>query len=237
MDPTTRQTAIIISKRQQSGSDARNLIAPPPSPPTPPPPATPPKKKNHLLLNRIKIREIQQRRKTDNQEGSNRIKIREIQPHHKTDNGEGDDSSTKVVRRARQCHHSSPKIIVQKPSLKKPLQPCEEPRRKHDSYGKVPSYIRRRKSQMSKEGEKEHVSRKTQPSTSGAVRMPEKERLQTLQLLREKEVFLRAQINRLPVATNISLGAIQKRSKLQQEVKKIQEAKEVFSKSKVYVRQ
>lgn len=134
-------------------------------------------------------------------------------------------------------------ITSGKPDPQRNLSSNEEVSQKHESYGKVPSYLLKRKEELNeKENERrmerasEHMesSKSKENNNGGMVRLSEAERVETLSLLQENEKKLRSELHRLPLAAQ-SLGTIKKRENLENKLNEIQEAKKIFSKDKVYV--
>jgi len=112
---------------------------------------------------------------------------------------------------------------------------------KHKSFGKIPNYIRKRRAELQKEQEEKQgetmsgdINQPSNKENGHMVRMSEIERVETLSLLQKNEKKLKTQLMRLPFGAQ-SDGTIKKREALEIKMNEIQEAKKIFSNTKVYI--
>ena len=114
------------------------------------------------------------------------------------------------------------------------------------SYGKIPDYIKERKAELAEEQKRredivqedgdDDADQNNASSAADMVRMSESERLETLHLLDEAETKVKSELLKLPLALQTH-GAIKKRDKLETKLNELEEAREIFSREKVYIQQ
>ena len=105
---------------------------------------------------------------------------------------------------------------------------------RHESFGKVPNYLEQRKAQW--EEEKEEVRRRAPDPNcpSGMCLMPEEERLNTLDVLKESKSDALRQLQALPFVIETP-SLIRKQQQLENKLREIDNAVSLFSKPKVYI--
>ncbi|XP_077998986.1 enkurin domain-containing protein 1-like isoform X2 [Glandiceps talaboti] len=107
----------------------------------------------------------------------------------------------------------------------------------HRSYkkGEVPSYLRSRQKQWDQEAEERRRNTPDPDMPPGHAAMPEKERLETLDVLKQKEHELTNELSRLSVTAD-TMRARAKRADLESRISEIEEAIKIFSRRKVFVK-
>jgi len=104
----------------------------------------------------------------------------------------------------------------------------------HESFGAVPSYLRERKKRWA-EAEEARLASLPDPSCPPGTRlMPEDERVETLRDLEESEKELQQMLFRIPLSAT-AMSLLRRREDLEQKLKKIEDAKIIFSRERVYV--
>ena len=104
----------------------------------------------------------------------------------------------------------------------------------HESFGKVPQYLKNRKDQWASEKE-EAARRAPDPNCpKGMKLMPEEERVQTLEVLRASREEAMNQLSRMPFILETP-SAKRKHTELEMKLKEIEAALALFSKNKVYI--
>lgn len=105
---------------------------------------------------------------------------------------------------------------------------------KHEEFGRVPAYLEERKAQWAEEAEDER-RRQPDPSCPAGMRlMPEAERLQTLEILKQSQAEAMGQLQRMPfVIETPSLR--RKQEALEAKLREIEHALSIFLKPKVFV--
>ncbi|XP_070545327.1 enkurin domain-containing protein 1-like isoform X2 [Ptychodera flava] len=139
-----------------------------------------------------------------------------------------------IALNARQTKHVQP--------LKSPSAAAleEYKRKKEDSQksykkGEVPSYLRSRQKQWEKEEEERKRNIPDPDLPPGHTVMPERERRETLEVLRQKERDLTNELARLPVTAD-TVRARSKRAEIENRLSEIEEAIKIFSRKKVFVK-
>jgi hypothetical protein len=106
---------------------------------------------------------------------------------------------------------------------------------RHSSFGAVPLYIRERNEAWALAEARKRAAMPDPNCPAGMVLMREDERLGTLATLKENEAFVSTQLFKLPLrSTTPSL--LKRKEELEQQLREIEDAKRLFSKSKVYVK-
>lgn len=117
--------------------------------------------------------------------------------------------------------------------MHQPVQEAEE-NVKHESYGRVPSYLQTRKNEWA---DAENERRRNAPDPNcppGMCLMPEQERLDTLRTLQSSKSECMHQLERMPFVVETP-SMKRKQENLESKLREIDRAIEVFSKPKVYV--
>mmetsp|Transcript_16233 Transcript_16233/g.16966 ORF Transcript_16233/g.16966 Transcript_16233/m.16966 type:complete len:299 (-) Transcript_16233:208-1104(-) len=105
---------------------------------------------------------------------------------------------------------------------------------RHESYGRVPDYLVNRKQQW-QELEEEKIRNRPDPNCpKGMMLMPEDERQSTLQTLHESRNECLKQIERLPFVIETP-SAKRRAEELENKLREIEKAIDIFSKPKVFV--
>ncbi|XP_006816686.1 enkurin domain-containing protein 1-like isoform X2 [Saccoglossus kowalevskii] len=105
----------------------------------------------------------------------------------------------------------------------------------HHKRGAVPSYLQSRKKQWEAEEEERRQNIPDPDMPEGHKAMPQKERLETLEVLKQKEKELNNEIQKLPI-TSATLRARNKKAELETRLVEIEEAIKIFSRQKVFVK-
>ncbi|XP_041956326.1 enkurin domain-containing protein 1 [Alosa sapidissima] len=101
--------------------------------------------------------------------------------------------------------------------------------------GRVPQYLLERKEQWKKDEEERKKNTPDPSIPAGHTQMPEMDRQETLQSLKETHKTLVNVLVSLPVKAD-SLGVRSRRTKLDRQLSELEEAIKVFSRDKVYVK-
>ncbi|KAK7113492.1 enkurin domain-containing protein 1-like [Littorina saxatilis] len=102
-------------------------------------------------------------------------------------------------------------------------------------FGEVPSYLRSRKKQWKKD-EEDRIANTPDPSMPPGHRaLPEKERMETLTLLKSKEKELVRQLASLPIGCD-TMRVRNQRKEVEGKLAEIEEAIKIFSRPKVFVK-
>lgn len=105
---------------------------------------------------------------------------------------------------------------------------------RHKSYGRVPRYLEDRKSQWAEEEEERKRNLPDPDCPRGMCKMPESERLETLDVLRRSLQEANAQLSAMPFV--IETPSLRKKQvDLEMKIKEIERAIGIFSKPKVYI--
>ena len=107
---------------------------------------------------------------------------------------------------------------------------------RHSSYGKTPAYITNRRAKIEREEQERQYREQNAPPAPGLVLMDESERLETMQILEENERIERDKLANIPFAMNAARAA-RLREAIEFRLKEIEDAKEIFSKDRVFVAQ
>nr|CCA24484.1 conserved hypothetical protein [Albugo laibachii Nc14] len=102
------------------------------------------------------------------------------------------------------------------------------------TFGKIPSYLVRRRLEWAREDEERRKNQKDPECPPGMIRLEEAERLRTLQLLRNGQATLQKNMTLLPLRLE-TLGQKQRKSDLEQKLQEIENAISVFDQKKVFV--
>jgi hypothetical protein len=127
-------------------------------------------------------------------------------------------------------------ISKNRSQAKKMHQPAHEKEEsaKHESYGKVPSYLQNRKNEWA-DAEDERRRNAPDPNCpAGMCLMPEQERMDTLRTLQGSKAECMHQLERMPFVIETP-SMKRKQEDLESKLREIDRAIEVFSKPKVYV--
>ena len=108
--------------------------------------------------------------------------------------------------------------------------------RRHKSYGKVPSYITRRRAKIAEFEEEQRRRNEVAPPEPGLVLLDESERIKTLEILKANEEKARYDLSNIPFSMNPARAGKLRESKLFR-LKEIEDAILVFSKERVFVAQ
>ncbi|XP_010874806.1 enkurin domain-containing protein 1 isoform X2 [Esox lucius] len=101
--------------------------------------------------------------------------------------------------------------------------------------GQVPQYLEERKEQWRKEEEEKRRNIPDPSIPAGHTLMPERERQETLQSLKETHQSLVSELLSLPVKAD-SLGVRSRRAQLDRRLSEVEEAIKIFSRDKVYIK-
>ncbi|XP_067084278.1 enkurin domain-containing protein 1 isoform X1 [Osmerus mordax] len=101
--------------------------------------------------------------------------------------------------------------------------------------GQVPQYLEERKEQWRREAEERRRNTPDPSVPAGHTLMPEGERQETLQTLRDTHKTLVAELLSLPVRAD-TLSTRSRRSQLDQQLSEVEEAIKIFSRDKVFVK-
>ncbi|ACI64400.1 predicted protein [Thalassiosira pseudonana CCMP1335] len=107
---------------------------------------------------------------------------------------------------------------------------------RHQSYGKVPCYITKRRAKIEEAEQERRLAEQNAPPAPGLVLMDEAERLETLRVLEENEKKERDQLRKIPFSMNAHRAA-RLREAIDHRLREIENAKRIFSKDKVFVAQ
>ena len=107
---------------------------------------------------------------------------------------------------------------------------------RHNSYGKTPAYITNRRAKIEREEQERLYKEKNAPPAAGLVLMEESERLETMRILEENERIEHDKLANIPFAMNAARAA-RLREAIEFRLKEIEDAKEIFSKDRVFVAQ
>ena len=106
--------------------------------------------------------------------------------------------------------------------------------RRHKSYGKVPSYITRRRAKIAEFEEEQRRRDETAPPEPGLVLLEESERIKTLDILKASELEARYELSNIPFSMNPARAG-KLREAISFRLKEIEDAILVFSKERVFV--
>ncbi|XP_041741055.1 enkurin domain-containing protein 1 isoform X1 [Coregonus clupeaformis] len=101
--------------------------------------------------------------------------------------------------------------------------------------GQVPQYLEERKEQWRREEEEKRRNIPDPSIPAGHTLMPERERQETLESLKETHRSLVSELLSLPVRAD-SLGVRSRRAQLDRRLSEVEEAIKIFSRDKVYVK-
>ncbi|KAL0979262.1 hypothetical protein UPYG_G00182910 [Umbra pygmaea] len=101
--------------------------------------------------------------------------------------------------------------------------------------GQVPQYLEERKEQWRREEEEKKRNIPDPSIPAGHTQMPEMERQETLQSLKETHQSLVSELLSLPVKSD-SLGVRSRRAELDRRLSEVEEAIKIFSRDKVYIK-
>lgn len=101
--------------------------------------------------------------------------------------------------------------------------------------GQVPQYLEERKEQWRREEEEKRRSIPDPSIPAGHTLMPERERQETLESLKETHRSLVSELLSLPVRAD-SLGVRSRRAQLDRRLSEVEEAIKIFSRDKVYIK-
>jgi len=119
-------------------------------------------------------------------------------------------------------------------TMESPRKEKADSTHRHESFGAVPQYIKDRNEEWAEAEARKKAAMPDPNCPAGMVLMPEEERLDTLQTLKENEAHVSSQLFKLPLrSTTPSL--LRRKEELEQQLREIEDAKKLFSKSKVYV--
>ena len=104
----------------------------------------------------------------------------------------------------------------------------------HESFGKVPDYLRNRKAQMQRDKDEEARRAPDPNCPKGMKLMPEDERVQTLEVLKSSREEAINQLAKMPFILETPT-AKRKHAELEMKLKEIEAALSLFSKQKVYI--
>jgi len=222
--------------------------------------------KNHLMSHRRALKEMQrknqenilQQRNKEEQEKQRRDSMKNkhfgnVQPKvfkcdrevSSTSSRSSSSSTIKVAGAVEnKCTAIKPRWSISKDSVKTSGRDragsAEESFQKHKAFGRVPSYLTERRARIAEaerlRQDKARQDEENRPPIEGMVRLPESERLETLQRLKEDEERTRTELQSLPFAVQ-SHGTAKKRDELEHRLKEIEEAKSIFSRKKVFVQE
>ncbi|KNC54410.1 flagellar/basal body protein [Thecamonas trahens ATCC 50062] len=109
----------------------------------------------------------------------------------------------------------------------------DDPRNRPD-FGKVPEYLIKRKIEAAKQEIEAEAAKPDPDCPPGMVRMPEAERLETLQLLEGNRADIIQQLNTMPLRCD-TFGLKRKKHLLESKLQEADEAIKIFSKPKVFI--
>ncbi|KAJ8005743.1 hypothetical protein DPEC_G00121070 [Dallia pectoralis] len=101
--------------------------------------------------------------------------------------------------------------------------------------GQVPQYLEERKEQWRREEEEKRRNIPDPSIPAGHTQMPERERQETLQTLKDTHQSLVSELLSLPVKAD-SLGVRSRRAQLDSRLSEVEEAIKIFSRDKVYIK-
>lgn len=101
--------------------------------------------------------------------------------------------------------------------------------------GRVPQYLEQRKMQWKKEEEEKRRNTRDPSIPAGHTQMSERERLETLQSLKDTHRSLVNELLSLPVKAD-TVSVRSRRAQLDQRLSEVEEAIKIFSRDKVYVK-
>lgn len=101
-------------------------------------------------------------------------------------------------------------------------------------YGKVPQYLMERKMELAADYEARMKSKEEAAIPAGMRMLPEEERLETLGLLEANRLEVEKQLQQLPILIETP-GQVRRKDELERRLQEIEEAKKIFSRSKVLV--
>lgn len=110
----------------------------------------------------------------------------------------------------------------------------KKPAPKHKSFGKVPSYLTQRKTEMKLLKEREEAMKPDKDCPPGMTLMPNEERLATLETLQQSKEECISQLSKMPIAIE-TLSLKEKQHSLECKLKEIDNAINLFSKPKVFI--
>ena len=110
----------------------------------------------------------------------------------------------------------------------------QKPAPKHKSFGKVPSYLTQRKTEMRMQREHEEAMKPDKDCPPGMMLMPNEERLATLDTLHQSKEECVRQLSKMPIAIE-TLSLKEKQHSLECKLKEIDNAINLFSKPKVFI--
>jgi len=106
---------------------------------------------------------------------------------------------------------------------------------KHKNYGKVPSYLKKRKAAWEKEEEMERaIMAKRAECPPGMQLMKEAERLETLRVLNENKQAIQQKLMRMPIIID-TLSLKNRKASYEKQMNEVEEAIKVFSRKKVFI--
>jgi len=113
--------------------------------------------------------------------------------------------------------------------------PAREDWRQKENYGKVPAYLRERQVELAEAAARRAAEEEAESIPPGMRLMPESERLQTLELLKQSRMDTEQKIQKLPFTCETP-SQIKAKNDLEKRLQEIEEAERAFSRKKVFVR-
>ena len=104
-----------------------------------------------------------------------------------------------------------------------------------DNYGKVPLYIQERKAEMAEEAARKRREEENKKAPAGMSLMPEEERLDTLNILKQNLAATKDHLQRMPLLVETP-SAIRKKANLERKIQEIEDAINIFSRPKVFIK-
>ena len=126
------------------------------------------------------------------------------------------------LKRGRDHIISRDRIEQNRVEAQKPVPPKPKARvtkvakaspRKHENFGSVPAYLDQRKKQLRQEAEAKKALLPDPQCPEGMTRMPDEERLQSLNDLKRRKAEIKAELFKLPLNVNSMRAANIKRHK------------------------
>jgi|TARA_B110000008_G_scaffold43496_1_gene41102 hypothetical protein len=104
-----------------------------------------------------------------------------------------------------------------------------------DNYGKVPLYLQERKAEMAEDAARKRRAEENKKAPAGMSLMPEEERLDTLKILKDNLAATKDHLQRMPLLVETP-SAIRKKANLERKIQEIEDAINIFSRPKVFIK-
>lgn len=127
--------------------------------------------------------------------------------------------------------------VIKKSPSKPPQEagnPSSNPAHYNKNFGRIPKYLLERKEQWAREEEERRLNAPDPDCPPGMMLLDEDERLRTLRVLRKSLDEARLQMNHLPLRIETP-SQIRRKNALEAKLQDIEDAINVFDRSKVYV--